>query len=265
MRLVRRAEWGAPATSPAQYIASTRGVKVHYLGTPYSSRQHSACDDQVRAIRAAHLRSPEGYSDIAYNALVCEHGYVFEGRGPHKKTGANGNQNLNSQHYAVCALLGSSGMTEPTAAMLNGLRDAIEWLRREGDAGTEIRGHRDGYATACPGDALYAWVQRGAPRPDAPELPTVSLAGVVYAATHARADERRRPQYADDVARVQDALVARKRLRAGAFERGIFDIPTKTAYSAEQRSQGFSGADADGVPGRTSLTALGRGRFTVTY
>ena len=166
MLFVRRSEWGAPVSSAAAYIASTRGVKVHYLGTPYSSRTHDKCDDYVRAVRASHLaNTAENYSDIAYNMLVCEHGYVFEGRGAHKRTGANGNATLNSQHYAVCALLGSSGLTQPTDAMLNGIRDAIEYLREHGDAGSEIKGHRDGYATSCPGQPLYNWVLKGAPRP----------------------------------------------------------------------------------------------------
>ncbi|KMS68406.1 N-acetylmuramoyl-L-alanine amidase, partial [Streptomyces regensis] len=63
MDLIRRAQWGAPATSPADRIARTRGVKVHYLGTAYTSRPHDQCDDQVRAIRAAHLAHPtENYS-----------------------------------------------------------------------------------------------------------------------------------------------------------------------------------------------------------
>ncbi|MFE7134828.1 peptidoglycan recognition family protein [Streptomyces sp. NPDC057638] len=177
MKLVRRAQWGAPATSPAASIARTRGVKVHYLGKPYSSRAHGRCDDEVRAVRAAHLAHPtENYSDIAYNMLVCEHGYVYEGRGAHRRTGANGTGSLNSQDYAVCALLGSEGMTTPPDAMLHGIRDAIEYLRREGDAGNWIGGHRDGFATACPGGPLYAWVRKGAPRPGgtAPALPVPS-------------------------------------------------------------------------------------------
>jgi len=167
MEFVERENWGAPASSPAAYLAMTRGVKIHYLGTKYTSRAHSLCDDYVRSIRAAHLANvEENYVDIAYTALVCEHGTVFEGRGTHKRPGANGNTMLNGQDYAVCALLGDEGMTVPTDPMLNGLRDAIEWLRRSGDAGDWIGGHRDGYATECPGDALYAWVERGAPRPE---------------------------------------------------------------------------------------------------
>lgn len=166
MKFVPREDWGAPATSAASYLASARGVKIHYLGAAYTSRAHSLCDDYVRSIRATHLADvKENYADIAYTALVCEHGYVFEGRGTHKRPGANGNADLNGRDYAVCALLGSSGLTVPPDAMLGGLRDAIDWLRRDGEAGDWLGGHRDGYATECPGDGLYAWVKKGAPRP----------------------------------------------------------------------------------------------------
>jgi LysM repeat protein len=192
--LVEREDWGAPASSPASYLASARGVKVHYLGTEYASRVHSLCDDYVRSIRAAHLaNTKENYVDIAYTALVCEHGSVFEGRGLHKRPGANGSAALNSRDYAVCALLGSEGLTVPPDAMLHGLRDAIEWLRRDGAAGEWIGGHRDGYSTECPGDRLYAWVQRGAPRPgggkpDPAEDVYVVKAGDYLAAIAARLD-----------------------------------------------------------------------------
>ncbi|MFF4292072.1 peptidoglycan-binding protein [Streptomyces vinaceus] len=169
MDFVTREAWGAPATSPASFLPSARGIKIHYLGTEYASRAHSWCDDVVRQVRAAHLADvKENYVDIAYTGLVCEHGSVFEGRGTHKRPGANGNAELNARDYAICALLAKEGggLDEPPRLMLHGLRDAIEWLRRDGDAGSWLGGHRDGYATDCPGDPLYAWVQSGAPRPD---------------------------------------------------------------------------------------------------
>lgn len=169
MKFIDRQAWGAPEVCPAGYLASARGVKIHYLGTAYTSRPHSLCDDYVRSVRAAHLANvKENYVDIAYTALVCEHGSVFEGRGLHKRPGANGNAELNGRDYAVCALLGDEGLTVPTEAMLDGLVDAVEWLRRSGGAGDWVGGHRDGYATECPGDALYAWIGRGAPRPERP-------------------------------------------------------------------------------------------------
>ena len=39
---------------------------------------------------------------------------------------------------------------------------------------------------------------------------------------------------------------------------GSFGTATVTAYAAFQRGLGFTGADADGVPGLVSLTKLGR-------
>ena len=98
---------------------------------------------------------------------MCQHGWVLEGRGLGKRTAANGDQPLNRAHYAVVALIGDSGVTEPTAELLHGLRDSIERYQAHG-AGAEVQGHRDGYATSCPGGPLYAWVQAGAQRPGTP-------------------------------------------------------------------------------------------------
>ncbi|NEY35569.1 hypothetical protein GTU99_25960 [Streptomyces sp. PRKS01-65] len=61
----------------------------------------------------------------------------------------------------------------------------------------------------------------------------------------------------EDVRLVQQALIARDHpIPAGAT--GHFGRQTQDAYAAEQREQGFRGADADGVPGCRSLTELGR-------
>ncbi|NEA61372.1 N-acetylmuramoyl-L-alanine amidase [Streptomyces sp. SID12488] len=143
-------------------------MKVHYEGTAVSTRlltDHAACIAEWKAIRASHLaNTTENYSDIAYNYGACPHGYLLEGRGLGRRTGANGNQTLNKAHYAIVGLVGDEGLTEPTGPMLGAIRDGIELLREDG-AGDEIEGHRDGYATACPGGPLYAWVQKGAPRP----------------------------------------------------------------------------------------------------
>jgi len=188
MLFVSRAQWGAqPPTSDWAYVAATQGVKVHYEGTDVPADllpadQHYRCAGRVRDIQASHMaNTSEGWIDIAYSAMTCTHGYVFEGRGLHHKTGANGNQALNLAHYAVCGMVGDSGLTEPSGPMLNGLRDAIEWLQALGGAGAEVLGHQDGYPTDCPGGPLYSWVRSGAPRP-AP----------IYATDRRRLDEEER-------------------------------------------------------------------------
>ncbi|MEU2450046.1 N-acetylmuramoyl-L-alanine amidase [Streptomyces sp. NPDC012765] len=268
MDLVRRSAYGLPATSPATFIAKTRGTKVHYLGTGYPSRRHDLCDDYVRAIRASHLaNTKENYSDIAYNVVVCEHGTNYEGRGPNRRTGANGTKALNDTHYAVCALLGTpgGGLSTPPDAQLHGIRDAIEWLRAEGEAGDEILGHRDGHPTTCPGDALYAWVQRGAPRPGAtppPATPVVDLSRLIAAATVDPPKSGTPVSYAG-VRTVEAALRAEGLLSASLVD-GHFGTSTIQAYAAWQRRLKYTGAAADGIPGRKSLVALGAAHgFTV--
>ncbi|MFI8234984.1 peptidoglycan-binding protein [Streptomyces sp. NPDC085900] len=61
----------------------------------------------------------------------------------------------------------------------------------------------------------------------------------------------------EDIRTVQKALIARgRKIPAGAT--GHFGEETRAAYRAEQLAHGFTGADADGIPGCASLTALGR-------
>ncbi|PZG20589.1 hypothetical protein C1J01_08785 [Nonomuraea aridisoli] len=172
--LVSRAKWGARTPRGSYtYLGSTRGVKVHYTGgrvDPRTLKDHEACVEAVRGVQRGHMDG-NGWQDIGYSAVVCAHRKVFVGRGLHHLPAANG-AGLNSGHYAVLGLVGTSGVTEPPPAMLHGIRDAIEWLREEGDAGREIKGHRDGYATSCPGPELYAWVRDGAPRPSSSAPPT---------------------------------------------------------------------------------------------
>ncbi len=172
MKLVRRADWGAlPPKRPLAAVESTRGVKIHYMGSYIDPSlalpgNHRLCDDMVRSVQRAHLNHPrEDYNDIAYNYAVCPHGSVYEGRGLHRQTGANGSLWLNRAHYAVLCILGNAGLVDPPPAMLAGARDAIEHLRKHGDAGDEVKGHKDGHPTACPGGPLYQWVEQGAPRP----------------------------------------------------------------------------------------------------
>ncbi|GGL25628.1 peptidoglycan recognition protein family protein [Planomonospora parontospora] len=165
--LVTRREWGArqPRGSYTQ-ISSTRGVKVHYTGgrvDPGIVNDHTRCVALVKSIQNSHMDG-NGWMDIGYSLVVCPHRKVFEGRGPRRLPAANGS-GLNSGHYAVLGLVGSSGLVQPTDNILHGILDAVEYLRERGGAGREIKGHRDGYATSCPGEPLYAWVRRGAPRP----------------------------------------------------------------------------------------------------
>jgi len=87
------------------------------------------------------------------------------------------------------------------------------------------------------------YVTGGKPTPPPAPKPVVSLASVQPGKKNKQ------------VVIVQAALK-----RAGVYvggDSGVFDAKTKAAYSAWQKSLGYTGADANGVPGMTSLTALG--------
>ncbi|WP_113699777.1 N-acetylmuramoyl-L-alanine amidase [Nonomuraea lactucae] len=165
--LVARRDWRARAPrGDYTRLASTRGVKVHYTGgrvEPGIVGDHAGCVSLVQSIQRHHMDG-NGWMDIGYSFVACPHRKVFEGRGLHNLPAANG-AGLNSGHYAVLGLVGNAGLVQPTDGLLHAILDAIEHARERGDAGREIKGHRDGFSTDCPGEPLYAWVRRGAPRP----------------------------------------------------------------------------------------------------
>lgn len=97
-------------------------------------------------------------------------------------------------------------------------------------------------------------------------LPAVNMEAVVKAAQW---DPRKSgtgitPGAGDSVRLVEQALVARGHL-ASQYVDGHFGTSTISAYSAYQRSLGYTGLAANGLPGVSSLTALGSGRYTVTF
>lgn len=64
----------------------------------------------------------------------------------------------------------------------------------------------------------------------------------------------------EGVKHVQEALRAKV---GGVVVDGQFGDQSRQAYAAWQRKLGYSGAGANGIPGPTSLTKLGAGRFEV--
>src|SRR5262245_10652291 len=95
-------------------------------------------------------------------------------------------------------------------------------------------------------------------------LPVCDMEAVVKAAQidPRRPDTTITPGSKASVLLVEDALLA-EGLLASTYVDGHFGTKTIDAYAAWQRSLGFSGLDASGLPGQTSLKALGQGRFTV--
>src|SRR5215211_2468914 len=95
-------------------------------------------------------------------------------------------------------------------------------------------------------------------------LPVANMEAIVKAAQidPRRADTALTPGARDSVLLVERALNARG-LLASQYIDGHFGTRTIDAYAAYQRSLGFSGLDATGLPGATSLQRLGENRYDV--
>ena len=93
--------------------------------------------------------------------------------------------------------------------------------------------------------------------------PTVRLAHIIAAAKADPPAAQGHTTHKDEVLTVERALAAEGLLSAQWVD-GSFGTKTISAYSAWQKRCGYTGRDADGIPGRNSLIALGRRHdFTV--
>lgn len=154
-------------------MTPTYGSTVHWEGPHMGPFGHEQCAAKVRGIQNFHMDT-RGWQDVAYTALVCPHGLVFEGRWVGTRTAANGTTAGNDQAYAVCYL---GGVDDPfTTAAQRGVRVVLDWLDQHGGAGPGRNCHRDWKPTQCPGDAICTWVRAGhpvpVPTPPVPPAPT---------------------------------------------------------------------------------------------
>lgn len=155
---VTRAEAGLrkPKSISRNISPGDGGVALHYGGPAQRLHNHADCVTRWRQWQDFHMDS-RGWADIAYTMGVCQHGFVFAGRGAGIRTAANGTNYGNQNFYAVC-WLGGEGQT-PTQLAL----DAFEWavlnLRKTG-AGRAVRPHQFFKGTACPGGHLVAHAGR---------------------------------------------------------------------------------------------------------
>jgi hypothetical protein len=183
--IVTRAQWGANEslrTVDPIFNSMIHKIIVHHTGTPNDITDYAGL---ARGIYLDELNN--GYIDIAYNWLIDPLGRIYEGRWaqnyptgtPH--TGERNHLNVmgaHALHFNVdtigIGLMGDYSDVSPTAAMVDALLTLMTWkCARWGldPAGAapyvnsidervtnlhNICGHRDTYATACPGNTVEA-------------------------------------------------------------------------------------------------------------
>jgi hypothetical protein len=170
--LITQEEWRAGLPAPTYQRATTQveHVIIHHSATFNSLTDY---ENVVRNIYLFHTQD-RGWSDIGYNFLVAPDGTLFEGRSPGRQNVESDNIrgahfcSRNSGTMGVC-LLGNYNSAIPTDTALVTIVRVTSWkLDKEGlepfatishptnsNLGV-IAGHRDGCATECPGENLYA-------------------------------------------------------------------------------------------------------------
>jgi hypothetical protein len=179
-RIVTRRGWGADENLREGGFVYTKKVKAAFVHHTASGNNYrcSQAPSVIRSIYRYHVVS-SGWRDIGYNFLVDKCGNIYEGRagGVAKAVMGAHTRGFNSDTMGI-AVLGSFHNTKPSAAAVTAVARLTAWklglygadprgktyLKSGGGnlyrKGKNVRlnvisGHRDGFATECPGRLLY--------------------------------------------------------------------------------------------------------------
>lgn len=182
MAIITRAQWGARKPRSVTRCFWTPGGTswVHYRGAKVGSFIPSTPEAEMaemRNIQRYHMDT-HGWNDIGYSFVTFPSGRTYEGRGANVVASHCPGHNTEMGH----CLIWDDGAKLPPAAALEAVLDAARLYGRR-----TLKGHRDGYSTSCPGDAILAWVRKNAvvgrpvevPRVKAPWTFRVAGEGVV--------------------------------------------------------------------------------------
>ncbi|MFF4837844.1 N-acetylmuramoyl-L-alanine amidase [Streptomyces sp. NPDC001315] len=179
-RIVTRRGWGANENLREKGFSYTKKVKAAFVHHTASGNKYqcSQVSSVIRSIYRYHVKSM-GWRDIGYNFLVDKCGNIYEGRAGGVAKPVKGAHTLgfNSDSMGI-AVIGTFGSTKPTSAAVKAIARLTAWklglfgadprgktyltsgggnLYRKGKKVrlNVISGHRDGFATDCPGQRLY--------------------------------------------------------------------------------------------------------------
>ncbi|AFZ66225.1 peptidoglycan recognition protein family protein [Deinococcus peraridilitoris] len=160
------ASWKAAPPKEAITVLSARPTRliVHHTNTANTSDTSLAhAHELARSIQSYHQNN-NGWIDSGQQFTITRGGYVLEGRHRSLEAAQNGNLQVVGAHCPgqneVAVGIENEGNYQsvaPPSVLYNQLVTLCAWLcDRYGIVSTEIYGHRDFYATACPGDVLYS-------------------------------------------------------------------------------------------------------------
>jgi len=152
IRWVPRASWLAARSSGDEnrWGAVRYGIAVHWTAVDILGRKHILCGTQVRGIQRYHQLS-KGWADIAYNYVICSHGYVFVCRGEQSASAANGTTAANQTYPAVCFM---SGPHDPLPLAAWAAFDDLRLYLMQRKVGPKVSPHLLFTTTECPGPVI---------------------------------------------------------------------------------------------------------------
>ncbi|SNS50625.1 peptidoglycan recognition protein family protein [Actinacidiphila glaucinigra] len=165
LSIVSRKAWGAKPWdgSPDQVSLSERTeFFVHYHG---GVPAHSTGVAVPREVEKIHLANK--WAGVGYNFMVDQDGTIYEGRGWSLQGAHCPDHNVSG--FGVYVAIG--GDQKPTDKALASVRALYDEACKKTGRALAKRGHKDGFATACPGVHLYAWVKDGMPAPKGSKPP----------------------------------------------------------------------------------------------
>ncbi|MEU3609709.1 N-acetylmuramoyl-L-alanine amidase [Streptomyces sp. NPDC035033] len=179
-KIITRKGWGADESIREKKFVYTKTIKTAFVhhsatGNNYTCRQAPSV---LRGIYRYHVKS-SGWRDFGYNFAVDKCGNIYEGRagGVTKPVLGAHTLGFNTNSMGI-AVLGTFTSTTPPAAVVTAVARLTAWklgLHGVDPKGTQtlvsgggnlykkgrkvtfraIAGHRDGFATECPGARLY--------------------------------------------------------------------------------------------------------------
>ncbi|WP_229882193.1 peptidoglycan recognition protein family protein [Streptomyces alanosinicus] len=180
-RIVTRRGWGADEEVREGGFIYTKKIKAVFVHHTASGNKYTCAEapSVIRSIYRYHVDSM-GWRDIGYNFLVDKCGTIYEGRAGGVAKAVLGAHTLGFNNSSMgVAVIGTYGTAKPPKAALTAIAKLSAWklglygvnprgktyLTSAGGnlyaKGKKVRlnvisGHRDGFATECPGDRLYA-------------------------------------------------------------------------------------------------------------
>jgi len=168
--MIEQSEWrtGLPAPDYERIPNNVHNIIIHHSA---GSNTDTNYIQVVRNIYIFHTQV-RGWSDIGYNYLISQDGTVFKGRDP----GTLAQDEVLGAHFCssntgtlgICVLGNYEEVPVPEAAF-SSLTEMLTWKLGEDSLNPSgyyphplnpflfvIAGHRDGCATECPGNMLYA-------------------------------------------------------------------------------------------------------------